>query len=169
MTESHFRRSRYTELISWENYQHLEQRVMESQKLPYKLTVSDYFRESRGANLLTSMILFYLKMDEVFCYRNITQGISRKVGDRIKFIPNKGMRGSGDIYSLIGGMTVWIEVKFKRDRQSDYQRQFQKEIERSGGQYWLIRTFDQFLETYNNMKIDFFEAYRSSISGQVDQ
>ena len=148
MKEAHFNRSRFAEVISWENFQILEERVLSSQKIPYPLSVNNYFSGSKGANLLTSLILFWMKSDEVFCYRNNTQGISRKVGNQVKFVPNKGMRGSADIYSMIGGVVTWIEVKYRKDRQNDAQKKFQFEIERSGGRYWLIRTFDEFLTLY---------------------
>lgn len=148
MTEAQFNRSRFSDVISWKNFQLVQKKVKDSQKIPYPLSVNNYFVRSKGANLLTSLVLFWMKADEVFCYRNNTQGISRKVGNQVKFIPNKGMRGSADIFSMIGGVVTWIEVKYRKDRQSDSQKKFQFEIERSGGRYWLIRTFDEFLTLY---------------------
>jgi hypothetical protein len=46
--------------------------------------------------------------------------------------------------------SVKIEVKMK-DRQSPDQKQYQQAVEQAGGQYWLVRSFAQFLEYYNNM------------------
>ena len=45
---------------------------------------------------------------------------------------------------------VKIEVKFsKSDRQSDYQKQYEQDVKRSGGLYWLVRNQDEFYGIFN--------------------
>jgi len=39
-------------------------------------------------------------------------------------------------------------VKFGKDTQKKNQRQFQKEVEESGGVYRIIRTYDEFMQWY---------------------
>lgn len=48
-------------------------------------------------------------------------------------------RGIADLYALRGGQHVWIEVKRPDGRQSEYQKRFQRDIERHGGTYILAR------------------------------
>lgn len=57
-------------------------------------------------------------------------------------------KGSADISATIQGHSVKIEIKFGRDRQSEDQKKYQQDIERAGGQYWLVKTFDQFYKKY---------------------
>lgn len=78
-------------------------------------------------------------------------GHTKTVGT-FKRIPSSATRGSADISATIKrngvGMSVKIEIKYGRDVQSDVQKRYQEQIERAGGQYWLVRTFDSFMEQY---------------------
>jgi hypothetical protein len=49
-------------------------------------------------------------------------------------------KGIADLMALKNGRTVWIEVKTDRGRQSEWQRQFQADIEAHGGTYILARS-----------------------------
>ena len=44
-------------------------------------------------------------------------------------------------------------VKYGKDKQSEYQKQYQKDIERAGGVYLIARNMDEFIEWY----IDFIK------------
>jgi hypothetical protein len=59
-------------------------------------------------------------------------------------------KGSADISAIIKGMTVKIEIKYGKDRQSQDQKQYQEAIEKAGGIYLIVRTFNDFHEWYNN-------------------
>jgi hypothetical protein len=59
-------------------------------------------------------------------------------------------RGSADISATIMGRSVKIEIKYGKDRQSADQKKYQNMIERSGGVYIIVKTFDQFYEWYND-------------------
>ena len=48
-------------------------------------------------------------------------------------------RGIADLYALRDGQHVWIEVKTDRGVQSEYQKKFQRDIEKHGGTYILAR------------------------------
>lgn len=54
-------------------------------------------------------------------------------------------RGIADLYALRDGQHVWIEVKTDRGVQSEYQKKFQRDIEKHGGTYILARG----LKTWN--------------------
>lgn len=48
-------------------------------------------------------------------------------------------KGIADLYAIKGGKSVWIEVKTQKGHQSDYQKQFQKDIEAHGGIYIIAK------------------------------
>jgi hypothetical protein len=77
----------------------------------------------------------------------------RKTIGSTNYIPTTGTKGSADISSTIYGRSVKIEVKMK-DTQSKHQKQYQEMIEKSGGQYWLVRSFDEFYERLNKFTSD---------------
>jgi hypothetical protein len=83
-------------------------------------------------------------------------GRTRTIGSG-KFIPGQGTKGSADISATIGvkvngitlGISVKIEIKFGKDRQSDAQKRYQEQIEKAGGVYIIVKTFDGFLDWYD--------------------
>lgn len=54
-------------------------------------------------------------------------------------------KGISDCLVIYNGQTINIEIKYGRDRQSEAQQAIQASIEASGGIYWLVRSFDDFL------------------------
>lgn len=80
--------------------------------------------------------------------KTYTDAIGRKktIGD-VKRIPSSGTLGTSDIKACINGRFVAIEVKMK-DSQSDKQKEYQQMIEEAGGDYWIVRSFSDFLDRY---------------------
>jgi len=76
-------------------------------------------------------------------------GFQRKIGS-MEWIPGTGTKGSADISATINGMSVKIEIKIGKDRQSEHQKKYQDIIERAGGVYIIARDFDGFIEWYDN-------------------
>lgn len=64
-----------------------------------------------------------------------------------KYIPGTGTKGSADISSTIRGLSVKWEVKMK-DKQSEAQKQYQADIERAGGKYFIIHNWEEFYNYY---------------------
>lgn len=52
----------------------------------------------------------------------------------------------------IYGIAVAIEVKWGKDKMSSDQLKIKAEIERTGGVYIIARTWEQFVEDWNNIK-----------------
>ena len=52
-------------------------------------------------------------------------------------------KGSADISATIHGKSVKIEIKWGHDRQSQAKAKYQSEIEKAGGIYLIVHTFDQ--------------------------
>lgn len=116
----------------------------------------------KTANGLTKCIIEYLTllgwqaerintMGRVLDNRKTVTDVlgQRKTIGSTTYIPTTGTKGSADISATIYGRSVKIEVKMK-DRKSEDQKRYKAMIEKSGGQYWLIRSFDEFYERLNN-------------------
>ncbi len=76
-------------------------------------------------------------------------GFGREIGS-MKYIPGTGTKGSADLSCTIRGRSVKIEIKFGKDTQSDDQKEYQESIEKAGGVYIIVRTFDEFIQWYDN-------------------
>jgi hypothetical protein len=82
-------------------------------------------------------------------------GRKRKIGSG-KFIGSSMQKGSADISSIVPnplfkfGIPVKWEVKMK-DKQSEAQKTYQSHVEQAKGFYFIIHTFDEFLDYYNQI------------------
>lgn len=54
--------------------------------------------------------------------------------------------GVTDLIAVRDGRIVFIELKTKTGKQSDYQKQFQSDLEAHGGEYILCRGIDDLME-----------------------
>lgn len=70
-----------------------------------------------------------------------------------KWTPGQSTKGTADISATIKGRSVKIEIKYGKDRQSDVQKEYQASIERAGGVYIIVRTFDEFVEWYQKFVV----------------
>ena len=75
-------------------------------------------------------------------------GHTHQVGS-VKWIPGTSTRGSADISATIQGRSVKIEIKFGKDRQSEAQRKYAREVEAAGGIYYVCKDFTSFVEWYS--------------------
>lgn len=116
----------------------------------------------KTANGLTKCIIHYIQLNGGQAERiNV---ISRQV--KGKFIKSTMTNGTADIsatvphfyevldpegYSYIEfiGLSVKIEVKIGKDRQSDEQKDYEEAINNANGIYYIAKDFDSFYEWYN--------------------
>jgi len=115
------------------------------------------------ANGLTKCIIDFVNMKGYLAERTNTMGRvidgrktytdaigqTKTIGS-MKYIPSTGMVGSSDIKVYINGKIIAVEVKMK-DKQSEAQKQYQSRIEQAGGQYWIVRNFEEFYNKYINL------------------
>lgn len=126
------------------------------------LTKPEY--SEKNANKLTTAIIDYLKLSGHHAERINTTGryidkkkvVSDCLGNKRtigsgKWIPGTGQKGSADISATVNGKSVKIEVKFGADRQSEAQKEYQKQIEAAGGIYIIAKTFEGFINDLNNI------------------
>jgi hypothetical protein len=150
---------------------HLKQEAMlESYPNVPKYALSAPKYEDKTANGLTKCIIEFLQLSNHQAERINTMGrpidnrkqVTDVIG-RTKTIgsmtwgKSTATKGSADISATIQGRSVKIEVKIGADRQSEDQKVYQANIEKSGGQYWIAKNFDDFIKKYD----DFLESLQS--------
>lgn len=118
------------------------------------------------ANSLTGAILDYIRMNGGHAER--VNNYSRTVKDRFgndRFIPSAGFKGTADIHACkrillppltalkygMMGQFIAIEVKIGKDKQSEAQAYYQSCVERAGGAYLIVKTFDDFEKQWNEI------------------
>jgi hypothetical protein len=118
--------------------------------------------KDNSANSLTKAIVRWIELHNGQAERINTQGTfikGKTIGVGMygikqlqgKYIPSGSTRGSADISATINGRSVKIEVK-QKDKQSPAQVAYQQAIEKAGGLYWLVRTFDEFIEKWEGLQ-----------------
>jgi hypothetical protein len=108
------------------------------------------------ANGLTKCITDFLNYSKHQAERINTMGVFRQSyrtdGTKTagQWTKGTGTPGSADISATIYGRSVKIEVKIGKDKQSVVQKEYQLMIEAAGGIYIISKTFDDFVEWYDN-------------------
>ena len=120
-----------------------------------------------SANGLTKCVIDWINLNNGFSERISTTG--RPIDERkevvdclgnkrtigsIKWIKSNQTKGSADVSSTILGRSVKWEVKMK-DKQSEDQKKYQENTENAGGFYFIVRNFDEFINIYNQLLINF--------------
>ena len=130
--------------------------------------------EDKTANGLTKCVIAWLKLNGHQAERISNTGRwidnskivtdylgrKRKLGTG-KYIKGSGTNGTADVSSTISvsmpgiptklGLSVKFEIKVGRDRQSEAQKDYQKDIEMASGQYYIVRSFDEFMNIYDKI------------------
>jgi hypothetical protein len=65
-----------------------------------------------------------------------------------------GAKGAADIVVVIEGRFIGLECKDGKGKQSLDQQAFQAALEKAGGIYFLIRSFDECLEVVEDASAD---------------
>ena len=123
----------------------------------------------KTANGLTKMVIDWItlnggqaeRISNMGRYIDSSKVVTNVLGQRIKigsgkFIPGAGTNGTADISSTIRmningriiGVSVKWEVKIGKDRMSEHQKKYQLEIEGADGYYFVVRSFDDFIQKY---------------------
>jgi hypothetical protein len=120
--------------------------------------------KDNSANSLTNCVIAYVQYMGGQAERISSQGQYRE-GAKIqvgtgeiayhkqlpgKWTPGQSTKGTADISSTIRGRSVKIEIKYGKDVQSQVQKEYQASIEKAGGVYIIVRTFDEFVVWYES-------------------
>lgn len=101
------------------------------------------------ANGLTNCLQAWCKINGAHFQRTNTQG---QYDAKLKRFRRSGAtKGVSDTMIVYKGKTLNIEIKIGRDKQSDDQKKIQASIENAGGIYWIIKTFDDFINIISQL------------------
>lgn len=91
---------------------------------------------------IQSSICDYLAIKRYFFWRNNNiPSFDSKTG-RVRNMPKYSRNGVPDIILIKDGKFIGLEVKSEKGRQSDSQKQFQQDLEQSGGSYYIVRSIE---------------------------
>lgn len=74
-------------------------------------------------------------------------GQLQKVGS-VEWQKGTGTKGTADISATVNGMSLKIEVKIGRDKQSEHQKKYEANITQAGGMYLIVKEFAPFVKWY---------------------
>lgn len=108
----------------------------------------------KTAGGLTTAIKTFCEIYGIFCQRTGSEGRYRpgkQVTDvlgRVKqmkgtWLPGTSV-GQGDLTVVFKGVYIAVEVKIGKDRQSEVQKKFEDTLTRSGGNYIIVKSWDDF-------------------------
>ena len=95
------------------------------------------------ANLLTTQILQFLYENGAFAWRQNTGGI---FDTRRGVYRTAAKKGISDVLACYKGTLIAIEIKIGKDRLSDEQEGFLRNIEAVGGKTFVAKDFESFKE-----------------------
>lgn len=101
------------------------------------------------ANGLTKCVIDFLNLSGHQAERISSSGRVIKSKGRDIWIPGSSRNGTADISATVKGRSVKIEIKVGKDRQSEAQKEYQAEVERAGGVYIIVKTFNDLYTWYN--------------------
>lgn len=76
-------------------------------------------------------------------------GRQRTIGSGV-WTKGSSTPGTADISATIKGRSVKIEIKWKKDSQSDNQKKYEASINKAGGIYIIVKTFDDFVDWFDD-------------------
>lgn len=120
-----------------------QKKIEQYPNLPIKAIPRTKYNDG-SANDLTKCVIDFLRLKGHYATRIQSQG--QKRGSVMTY--GTTQKGTSDIHACINKIHVSLEIKYAKDKQSDAQKQVQKEVESSGGIYLLIRNFEQFYKFY---------------------
>lgn len=160
-------KNRYSKSEAVKELERLQFEKLKGQYPNFPYLISPVYNDNTS-NGLTKCVIDYIKLRGFQAERTNSMGVqtdnritstdilgnSRIIGSR-KWIKSNGQTGTTDISATIQGRSVKIEIKCKAtgdNIQSEAQKEYQKQIEASGGVYLIVRTFDDFFNWFNRKK-----------------
>jgi hypothetical protein len=104
-----------------------------------------------STNGLTKAIITWLELHGHYCTRLQSQGqYNPTLGRWTKGTTKKGV---GDIMAIIQAKHLMIEVKYGKDKLSEHQIKTKREVQKSGGFYFVAKDFESFMEYYEKFTL----------------
>lgn len=122
-----------------------------------------------GANKLTGLVKDWINLSCGQCERISNTGRvidgrktvvnmfgeSKTIGS-MSYIPGTGTKGTADLSATITpswskyGISIKIEIKYLKDRQSEVQKRYERQIQDAGGFYFMVRNFDDWVQIFDD-------------------
>lgn len=112
---------------------------------PAKYIPQSKYRD-HDANSLTRCIVDYLNLSGYFCTRLASTGTYR--ADLQKFVHSQQRTGLPDVFGVVEGRAVFIEVRVGNDRLSDVQKQTITQLKQAGAWVYVAATFQDFYDWF---------------------
>ena len=150
MKQHHFNRSKLAELMTFEQYTELNKMHVERQHTPYPVPLNKSLSNSKGANLLTRLVIKHAKYSGHEFIRTSNQG-TPIIDPRTKKLTGwrTSQAGRGKVLDITGniyGEMIEIEIKYGRDKLSPEQAEHLQSIHDRGGLGFVIRTYSDYIE-----------------------
>lgn len=98
------------------------------------------------ANSLTRRIVAHIQDNGHFATRLQSTGTYRE--DLKKYVPSQQRAGMQDIFSVVKGRAVFVEVKAGKDKLSDGQKQTITDLQRAGAWVYVAHDFQSFVDWF---------------------
>ena len=100
-------------------------------------------------NSLTQAVMKFIRHHGGAAFRVNTSGIPIMTNGGITWRRSTNP-GAADVRAIINGKSIDIEVKSDTDKLNDNQIKFKHQVLSAKGEYWEIRSFDDFQNYWNN-------------------
>ncbi|GAB3931867.1 VRR-NUC domain-containing protein [Larkinella terrae] len=112
---------------------------------PAKYTPLSKYND-RDANGLTRCIVDYLNLSGYFSTRLASTGTYRT--DLQRFVSSQQKAGLPDVFGVVEGHAVFVEVKVGKDRLSDVQKQTITQLKQAGAWVYVADNFQGFYDWF---------------------
>lgn len=102
--------------------------------------------QSTPESYILDAVCEYLSIKRYFFWRNNNGGVYDASKKIFRKFPKWCIKGVSDIVCLMDGTAWFIEVKAPKKYQTPEQKEFQKNVEKSGCKYLLVRSVDDLIE-----------------------
>lgn len=93
---------------------------------------------------LETLVKAYFKMFNIACWKIDVSGTLRQTKNGYRMTTTKADKGISDLFVLINGSFLALEVKIGKDFQSSQQIRFETNVIKQGGHYRIITSFSDF-------------------------
>lgn len=111
--------------------------------------VSKIKKKAVTANSLTKAVVDFVNLQK-YCvaWRVNSVGIFDPKTKRYR--TSNTRKGVADISVIAHGLAIQIEIKIGKDKQSEHQVLFEKDVKKAKGEYWIVKSFDAFGVLWEN-------------------
>lgn len=118
-----------------------QRKAQRSPNFPTKYIPRSKYND-RDANGLTKCIVDYCNLTGHFATRLASTGTYR--ADVGKYIPSQQRAGLPDVFAVVEGRAVFVEVQAGKDRLSEVQKETISDLEKAGASVYVAQTFEGF-------------------------